>query len=138
MNEFKITYEVNDKQVEDVKELFANEFWTNTREEEEIHKMLQNTSLLIGIQDESENKLVGFARVLTDFTYIALITDVMVHKDYRKQGLGRMIMKAFVEAPQLSNVSQLELYCRDERVQFYEQCGFKKEELLNFMRLKRT
>ena len=135
--QFEVVYDNLQERVEDIKELFENEFWTDKRDYPDIEKMLLHSGVNIGIMDRETDKLIGFARVLTDFTYLALITDVMVHKDYRNQGIGRMIMDGFIQAPQLQQVSQLELYCRDDKVAFYEKWGFQKSELLNFMRIKR-
>ncbi len=134
----EITYNINGNKVEEIKELFDNEFWTNDRKIDDIREMIKNTSLLIGVIDKNNNdKLIGFARVLTDFTYVALITDVMSHKDYRNKGVGKLIMDAFLNAKQLQSVKQLELYCKDKMVAFYEKWGLEKSEVLNFMRLKR-
>lgn len=134
---YEIIYQIEKNKANHIKELFENEYWTNDRTLTDIEKMLGNTDINIGIIDKTNDKIIGYARILTDFTYIALITDVMTHKDYRNKGIGKIIMDAFVNAPQLKGVKQLELYCKDEMVSFYEKWGFEKPNALNFMRYKR-
>ena len=39
-----------------------------------------------------DGKVIGLARVLTDFGYVVYIADVIVHPDFQGQGLGRALM----------------------------------------------
>jgi predicted GNAT family N-acyltransferase len=69
-------------------------------------------------------RLVGFARVLTDFVYEALVLDVIVAEDLRGTGLGAALMNAIVNHPRLALVRTIELACQPELVSFYERWGF--------------
>ena len=40
-----------------------------------------------------EEKLVGIARCLTDFHYACYLSDLAVHKQYQKQGIGKQLQK---------------------------------------------
>src|ERR1700733_3750979 len=57
--------------------------WANDRTQEKIQKMIDHTSLIITAWDGQ--KLIGMARVLTDYTYRAIIHDVIVEEAYRGQ-----------------------------------------------------
>jgi len=63
---------------------------------------------------------------LTDFTYRALISDVIVKPDYRGKGLGKGIIERILKLPPLSNVTSFELYCPENISGFYENIGFKE------------
>jgi ribosomal protein S18 acetylase RimI-like enzyme len=70
------------------------------------------------------HSLIGFARVLTDFTFKALIFDVIVNPDYRGLGLGDRLVSLIVSHPRLKSVASFELYCLPELIPFYERHGF--------------
>ena len=131
MNNYKIVYELNDKQIEDLMQLYKNEWWSKTRKKEDVIKMLENTTLVFGIVNK--NKLVAFCRVLSDFVYKALIFDVIVDKNYRGLGLSKILLNEVFNHPKLSNISSFELYCLEEMEKYYEKFGFKK---LNLVLLK--
>ena len=66
----------------------------------------------------------GFARVLTDFIFKAIIFDVIVSKPYRNKGLGNQLMDQILKHPNLQSVKHFELYCLPEMVQYYEKYNF--------------
>ena len=38
-------------------------------------------------------KLIGIARTLTDFSYVAYLADLAVHIDYQRQGIGKELIE---------------------------------------------
>ncbi|WML29001.1 GNAT family N-acetyltransferase [Neobacillus sp. OS1-32] len=122
-------------QIDDLYYLFQMEWWTKGRERKEIETMVENSNIIIGFIDVDTQELIGFARVLTDFVYKALIFDVMVNKRFRGQQLGRSLMDEIIHHPKLKSVKHFELYCRTEMRPFYEKWGFtEKLGPLHFMR----
>ena len=53
--------------------------------------MLNNASLVITAWDGS--RLVGIARTLTDFSYVAYLADLAVDAQYQKQGIGKRLIE---------------------------------------------
>lgn len=86
--------------------------------------MLAGSDVIIALVDRRADRLVGFARVLTDAMYVALVLDVVVAADRRASGLGRMLLDAIVGHPDLTAVQSLELVCQPDLVDFYRQWGF--------------
>ena len=130
---------LTDSQVADLVRLYQSEWWTRGRQESEVRLMLQHCDLIVAISEEATGRLVGFARVLTDFVYKAMIFDVIVDSTYRSQGLGRMLMDRMVNHPSLHSVKHLELYCLPEMVAFYERWSFTTGlGKLRFMRLAKS
>ncbi len=53
--------------------------------------MLKNADLIITAWDGE--KLVGIARTLTDYTYVAYLADLAVDADYQRQGIGKRLVE---------------------------------------------
>jgi len=53
--------------------------------------MLKNASLVITSWDGS--RLVGIARTLTDFSYVAYLADLAVDAEYQKRGIGKRLIE---------------------------------------------
>jgi ribosomal protein S18 acetylase RimI-like enzyme len=104
-----------------------NEWWCKNRELDEVKKMLNNSDVLVGALDRS-GELSGFARVLTDYTYKALIFDVIVKPSYRKVGLGKDIVNHILSLPELKEENSFELYVPDRVAGFYQKLGFTVSE----------
>ena len=126
---------LSESQIEDLHRLYQNEWWTQGRPLEDVHRMLNATRILVGFADPATGRLIAFARVITDDVYKALVFDVIVDPAARQKGLGRSLMTAVVEHPALSFVKHFELYCRPELIPFYERWGFRQiDGQLCFMR----
>ena len=106
-----------------VKRLFEQTHWANGRSPEAIEAMLHNTFTYLTVWQGE--RLVGFARVLTDDVYRALIDDVVVDSELRSQGVGSSMMRHIME--RFGHVEEVMLGCREEVVPFYERLGFKIE-----------
>jgi len=53
--------------------------------------MLANANLMITAWDEE--RLIGIARTLTDFSYVAYLADLAVDEQYQKQGIGKQLVE---------------------------------------------
>lgn len=69
------------------------------------------------------DRLVGFARSVSDGVLRAYIEDVVVAPDVRGLGVGRMLVAAI--ADQLQPIPVVSLFCDPRLVSFYEQAGFR-------------
>ena len=138
MTGYRFVEEIDDRLRRELMELYRHEWWTDQRGEDDVAHMLQHTDLVVGVCADPGAQLVGFARVLTDRTYKAVIFDVIVAQTHRGTGLGRRLMQYVVDHPMLTQVRHIELYCKPELNPFYERCGFSTPEPeMNFMRLRR-
>jgi GNAT superfamily N-acetyltransferase len=115
---------LSEEQVRDLHGLYQAEWWTHRRNVDDVARMLEGSNVALGFEDEESGRLVGFARVITDFVYKALVLDVIVAASHRGTGMGRALMDAVIEHPELKDVLHFELYCRPELIPFYERWGF--------------
>ncbi len=106
-------------------ELYTKEWWTQSRSYDDAINMLVHCDLIIACCDV-QDRVIGFVRVLTDYTFKALIFDVIVDEATRGQGLGQEIVSRIIRHPDLQKVQSFELYCPERLVPFYEKQGFVK------------
>jgi len=52
--------------------------------------MIDNASILISAWDNE--KLIGIARALSDFTYVTYLADLAVDENYQHQGIGKKLI----------------------------------------------
>jgi len=103
-----------------VRELYEHVGWSRPANEEELREVLQ-AGPAGGAWDGE--RLVGFVRALSDGHLASYIEDVMVHQDYRRGGVGDLIMSRLLrEIKQSANVS---LFCERPVARFYERHGFR-------------
>jgi predicted GNAT family N-acyltransferase len=70
------------------------------------------------------DRLVGFARSITDGIFVAVVLDVIVDPAHRATGLGARLMDELFAAEALKSVESIELVCQPELIAFYERWGF--------------
>ena len=108
-------------------ELYQLEWWTRGRTLEDVGAMVAGSEYLYAIADGESGDLVGFARVLSDKVFKALIFDVMVDPAHRRQALGQRLMELVLSDPRLASVKHFELYCLPELEPFYARLGFSAD-----------
>jgi hypothetical protein len=118
--------ELSDRHLAQLHELYQSEWWSKGRSLEATRSGVRGSQVVIAMVNEND-ELVAFARVLTDYTFKALIFDVIVAESVRSLGLGRKLMNLVTGHESLQGVRQFELYCLPELVEFYISHGFSTE-----------
>ena len=72
-------------------------------------------------------RLVGFGRATSDGFSRAVLWDIVVAGDLQGRGLGRLVVEALLEAPELQDVERIYLMTTRSSG-FYEQLGFSSAE----------
>jgi len=86
--------------------------------------MLKNSNLIVTVR--YDKKLVGMARAITDFFWVAYISDIVVDPNFQRIGLGKkLILKLRNE---LSDGCKLLLLAAPFAVDYYPHIGFVKED----------
>jgi GNAT superfamily N-acetyltransferase len=101
-----------------------NSYWGKERREQDIKQSIKN-SLCFGLY--SNDCQIGFARVVTDYTFIAWLFDVFILPENQRNGLGAFLMNGILNYPSLVNVRKWRLSTTDAH-EFYKKFGFIKTE----------
>jgi GNAT superfamily N-acetyltransferase len=104
--------------------LFQSAWWTRSRGPKAVERMLNGSDLVIGLADPASDRLVAFARAITDRVFLAVVLDVIVDPEYRGTGLGAQLMDELLGSSELADVDSIELVCQPELVAFYRRWGF--------------
>lgn len=118
--------------VEDLVDCYATHDWWAGRSEDEVERAIAKSDVFVGLVD-STDRLVAAGRVLTDFVYYGEIYDIIVHEDVRDGSVGRRLLDEITGHPELADVDVLSLSCEDDLVEFYESCGFEKQDAASEM-----
>lgn len=127
MTKFRIATKATEMKLDDICDMLWRSYWAEKRSKEAIEKSINN-SCCIGIFDG--DRQIAFTRIITDYTTFAYICDVIVHEDYRGQGLGKDLMRATMSHLDLQDIEMWSLATRDAHG-LYEQFGFKITEFPN-------
>ncbi len=117
--EYRIIEGADRMTVGEVERLLKMTYWADKRTAETIGQSMQNSDCF-GIRSGKDRKLVGFARVISDYATTWYLCDVIIDPDYRDQGLGKALVTHIVS--RFSGLRGL-LLTRDAHG-LYAQCGF--------------
>ena len=56
---------------------------------------------------------------------IGHIEDIAVHQDFRKKGIGKLLVKALDQIAQEEKCYKISIGCREHNLSFYNKCDFK-------------
>ena len=100
--------------------LSESSYWATGRPRAVVQRSIDN-SLCFGAY--ADGRLVGFARVVTDYATFGWLADVFVLDAYRGQGVGKALVRAVDDHPDLRDVRLL-LATKDAHG-LYAQYGFE-------------
>ena len=127
VSEVEVRDEVGADHLPHLMELFASAWWTAGRTVSDVTRILAASDLVVALIHRRSGRLVGFARVITDEVYLAVVLDVIVAPGSRGSGLGATLMDAIVRHPRLAAVRSLELVCQPDLMPFYRRWGFSEQ-----------
>ncbi|WP_321368794.1 GNAT family N-acetyltransferase [uncultured Draconibacterium sp.] len=100
--------------------LSKESYWAKGRSMETVQRSIDN-SLCFGVY--TENKQVGFARVVTDYAVFAWLLDVFILPEYQGKGYGKKLMQTIMTHEKLQGLRRWGLGT-DDAHELYKQFGF--------------
>lgn len=107
---------------DEVKKLLEQSDWGQGRTTTQIGQQIHSSDIVFSVWDGT--KMVAFARVLTDFSYVVSIWDFIVDKTQQGKGVGSRLLKAILGHPDLIGVKKWAVFTPMNK-EFFEQHNFE-------------
>jgi len=118
MIEYNLGKKVN---VERLVQLFTQAGWLDkTSDIDRLQLMVENSQIVVTAWDEE--KMIGFARCVTDYVFNGQINNVIVDQEYRGRGIGKGLISNILNSSK--KVTYI-LRGDPENIEFYKQMGFE-------------
>ena len=111
----------------------THSYWAKGRTKETTQQAI-NGALTFGLF--YENQQIGMARVITDLTIMAYLSDVYILEEFRGKDLGKWLIKTIVNYEPLKGIKNFVLHTKDAHG-LYTQFGFKNTERAEMIMEKR-
>ena len=91
-----------------------------------VKTAIENSFLTISLFYKTNNQiqLIGFARATSDSTFNATIWDVVIHPEFQRKGLGKILMHEIIKQLRCSDINTITLFADPEVINFYTNLGF--------------
>ena len=109
----------------EVERLLKMTYWAKHRSAETIEKSMRS-SACFGIWSDDEQKLIGFARVISDYATTWYLCDVIIDPAYQHQGLGKALVSYIASSTEFAGLRGL-LLTRDAHG-LYARYGFESAD----------
>ena len=100
---YRIVDDLDKMKLEDIVRLLRMTYWADKRPIEKIEKSVRNSSCY-GLYLEDADKLVGFARVISDHATAYYLCDVIIDTEYQHKGLGTALVSYINSLPDFSGL----------------------------------
>jgi GNAT superfamily N-acetyltransferase len=104
-----------------------------TLTDKQIEKLIEHSTFKV--RARIDDKTVGMGRVLFDFGYNSLITDIVVDPGYQGKGIGKLIVETLIQLVKNESSGneylQFNLLAAPGKSGFYEKLGFVKRDETN-------
>ena len=122
----QITYKINTTvKTEDLSRVFkASGIKRPSDDLPRLQRMIENADINITAWDNE--KLVGIARAITDYSYCCYLSDLAVDKEYQNKGIGKKLVQLLQE--QIGEEVALLLLSSPTAMEYYPHIGFEKIE----------
>ena len=118
--EYSITTDKNKMDIDFIHSYLTRSYWAGGITKEIVSRSIAG-SLCFGVF--TNDKQVGFARMVTDEATFAYLADVFIDEYHRGKGLSKWLMKVIMSHPGLQGLRRILLATRDAHG-LYTQFGF--------------
>jgi len=101
----------------------AQTYWANGIARETVELAFGNS--MCALARTADDKVAGFARLITDGATFGWLTDVYVMPEHRGAGVGRMLARTFLDHPPLKSLRRWMLSTLDAHG-VYSELGFQQ------------
>ena len=102
--------------------LFASAW--NDHKAEDFRSILSHSLAYVCAYAGVENRLIGFVNLAWDGGIHAFLLDTTVHPDFRRQGIGRQLVRDAATVAKEKGIEWLHVDYEPHLYPFYQECGF--------------
>jgi GNAT superfamily N-acetyltransferase len=132
-HDIEISFDLARLDFEATSALLTSAYWATQRTDDINRKAFANSVCVIALID---GRQVGFARASGDRAVFARISDVIVWPEHRGKGIGKQLVQALLDHPDLATVVTWTLSTNDAHG-LYAQFGFGPADTSTDMQMKR-
>jgi len=103
-----------------IHDFLTKSYWARGIPAEVVARAIANSLCFAALDGDRQ---VGFARVITDRATFGYVSDVFVLPSHRGRGVGKRLMAAIMDHPELQGLRRWTLFTRDAHG-LYQQFGF--------------
>ena len=111
-----------DIKLEDIIQLYRANSWSSSEKPNELYNGLMNSHSLITAWNGDE--LIGLGNAISDGYLVVYYPHLLIHPNYQKKGIGKMIMDKMQE--KYKNFHMQMLTADGNSIEFYRKVGFEK------------
>ncbi len=126
-NSFVYQYETEIDKMQLV-DLFGSVGWKTAEYPNRLYLAIKNSDYVMSVWDN--DKLIGLISAISDGYINVFITYLLVHPDYQKKGLGKIMMQDFLE--KFDGFGRRILTTEFDKENFYQKFGFCKDGIAMF------
>ena len=97
-------------------------FWAKNRSINQLKQVLSNSTVVVSVWSKGE--IIGFGRANSDYIFRAVLWDIIVADELRRQGIGKIIVETLLNSKPIAKVEKVYLMTTNSS-NFYSQFGFK-------------
>ena len=122
MNEITVSDDKSKLNIRLIRKFLTNSYWAKGRTIGDVQKSIEH-SVCFGVY--KDQKQIGFARVISDFTIIAYLMDVFILEEFRGNGYSKFLLKNIFNNDRFRYVKKWQLATKDAH-SLYAQFGFEQ------------
>jgi len=109
-------------------------WWKDTYNPSRIESLIKGSYAFCIAIEKKSGKAIGMGRIISDGISDAYLQDIVILKKYRKQGIGKKLVKYLIDYCKSKGIIWLLLIAEPNQDSFYKLLGFKKME--NYVPMK--
>jgi N-acetylglutamate synthase-like GNAT family acetyltransferase len=119
-DQYLVSTDFSKLDIELIYDFLTKSYWAKGISKETVTRSIKN-SLPFGVYEG--DRLIGFARVITDYATFAYISDVFILESHRGMDLSKWLMECILSHPNLKGLRRWNLYTSNA-ADFYRKYGF--------------
>ncbi len=103
----------------------AGGWWKTSYSSSGIKPLIKGSFAFAVVIDKKYQKAIGMGRIISDGVSDAYVQDLVIIPEYRRQGIGKQLVKSLLEKCSSAGLLWIGLIAEPDQDDFYSPLGFK-------------